>query len=214
MSAHNIFSQIDNTQSDRSVNQGVATAYKPLICDGNKHVDVIRTASLRIGASGSETAVTATGAELNKLAGVTSTAAELTILHGVTSTAAELNLLDGQIGAAVITVGAEADNVINVAIQLNDAAGVALARRGFVSAYLSDDANGDSIVATAPDTVAAGTDGVYIPLITGKRFDLVSEADGDIDINITKSGADTYYLVLVLGDKLTVSGAITFDATT
>jgi len=201
MSAHNIFSQIDDTQSDRSVNQGVATAYKPLICDANKHVDAIRTAALRIGASGSETAVTATGAELNKLA-------------GVTSTAAELNLLDGQIGAAVITVGTEAANVINVAIQLNDAAGVALARRGFVSAYLSDDANGDSIVATAPDTVAAGTDGLYMPLIDKKRFDLVSEADGDIDINITKSGADTYYLVLVLGDKLTVSGAITFDATT
>lgn len=188
MSAHNIFSQIDDPQSDRSANQGVATAYKPLICDANKHVDAIRTASLLIGASGSETAVT--------------------------STAAELNLLDGQIGAAVITVGTEAANVINVAIQLNDAAGTALARRGFVSAYLSDDANGDSIVATAPDTVAIGTDGVYIPLITGKRFDLVSEADGDIDINITKSGASTYYLVLVLGDKLTVSGAITFDATT
>jgi hypothetical protein len=123
-------------------------------------------------------------------------------------------VLAGGIASATITVGAEAANVINVAIQLKDAAAADLARRGFVQAYLSDDANGDSIVATAPDTVAIGTDGLYIPLISAKRFDLVSEADGNIDINITKSGADTFYLVLIIGDKLTVSGAITFDATT
>ena len=43
----------------------------------------------------SNTAITATPAELNILDGVTSTAAELNILDGVTSTAAELNILDG-----------------------------------------------------------------------------------------------------------------------
>ena len=198
---HNIGALIEGAQAGAFATAGTATASKPLVLDANKHVDAIRTAALHIGATGAETLMTATGAELN-------------ILHGVTSTAAELNLNDGKIASATITVGAEAANVINVAIQLKDAAAADLARRGFVQAYLSDDANGDSIVATAPDTVAIGTDGLYIPLISAKRFDLVSEADGDIDINITKSGADTFYLVLIIGDKLTVSGAITFDATT
>ena len=46
-------------------------------------------------AADSNTAITATPAELNILDGVTSTAAELNILDGVTSTTAELNLLDG-----------------------------------------------------------------------------------------------------------------------
>ena len=41
------------------------------------------------------TVVTATGAELNILAGVTATTAELNILDGVTATTAELNILDG-----------------------------------------------------------------------------------------------------------------------
>ena len=40
---------------------------------------------------------------------------------------------------------------------------------------------------------------------------VVSEADGDIDVNLIEAGAGTWYLVLVLpGGTLTVSGAITF----
>jgi hypothetical protein len=112
---------------------------------------------------------------------------------------------------ASITVGAEAGNVINVAVQLQDMNGNALANRASVLAYLSDDANGDSVAGTAPDTVAIGTDGLAIPLVAGKCFLLTSEADGDIDINVTEDGADTWYLVLVLPHgPLVVSDAITF----
>ena len=113
----------------------------------------------------------------------------------------------------VFTIGAEAANVINVGIQLKD--GVSeVGERLCVKAYLSDDANGDSVADTAPTTVAIGTDGVLIPLVTGKCFLLTSEVDGDIDINITlSSGADTWYLVVVLPDgRLVVSDAITFAA--
>ena len=185
---HNLVTLIEGAHSGAYATAGTATASKPLILDANKHVDAERTAALYIGATGAETQMTAT--------------------------AAELNLNDGKIASATITVGTEAANVINVGIQLKDAAGTDLARRGFIQAYLSDDANGDSIVATAPDAVAIGTDGLYMPLIDKKRFDLVSEADGDIDLNITKAGADTYYLILIIDDKLTASAAITFDATT
>lgn len=114
-------------------------------------------------------------------------------------------------GTPAFVIGAEAGDVINVGIQLKDAAGADLAVRGSVFAYLSDDANGDSLAGTAPDTVAIGTDGLAIPLVAGKAFQLVSEADGDIDIDITEDGADTWYLILVMPDgRRVASGAITF----
>lgn len=101
------------------------------------------------------------------------------------------------------TVGAEDANVINVALQLNTA--------GSVFAYISDNADGSTVAGTAPDTVAIGTDGLAIPLVAGKAFQLVSESDGDIDINITEDGADTWYLVVVLSTgEIRVSPAITF----
>lgn len=50
------------------VTAGTATASKALIVDANKAVDVLRTASLRIGTSGSETTVARTGTEINLLA--------------------------------------------------------------------------------------------------------------------------------------------------
>lgn len=114
---------------------------------------------------------------------------------------------------ATITVSAEDDDVVNVAIQLKDSGGANLAVRGSVFAYLSDDANGDSLAGTPPDTVAIGTDGVVAPMIAGKYFALMSEADGSIDLNITEDGTDTWYLIVVLpSGKHVVSAAITTAA--
>jgi len=129
-----------------------------------------------------------------------------------TDVTASLGATAGKAADASFVVGSEAGNVINVAIQLKDADGEDLAARANVYAYLSDDANGDSIAGTAPDGgVAIGTDGIADPITAGKSFRLGSEADGDIDLNITESGADTWYLVVVLPDgSLKVSGAITF----
>lgn len=115
---------------------------------------------------------------------------------------------------AVITVGAEntGAGTINVAIQLKN--GGDLVRRGSVFAYLSDDENGDSLAATAPSGGwAIGTDGLLIPVVTNKAAQLVSEADGKIDITITEAGAATWYLIIVLpGGRLVPSGEITFAA--
>lgn len=116
---------------------------------------------------------------------------------------------------ATITVGTEADNAINVAIQLKDAGGADLAVPGYVTAFLSDDSGGVAISGTAPATsVAIGTDGAIIKELTTKlAWILQSEADGDIDLTITETGADTWYLVVVLPDgSQVVSGAITFAA--
>ena len=130
----------------------------------------------------------------------------------LTVTAAELNALDAAPLDIDFVIGSEAGNVINVGLQLNDAGGNALATRASLFAYLSDDANGDSVAGTAPDGGwAIGTDGVLIPVVAGKAAMLVSEADGDIDINITESSVDTWYLIVVLPNgKLVASAAITF----
>lgn len=115
---------------------------------------------------------------------------------------------------ATFTIGAEAANVINVAIQLkSDKAQANMAARRALFAYFSDDANGDSIVATAPSgTVVIGTNGVLYDVGAAKKvFQLVSEAAGTIDINITEVGIKTLYLVLVMPNgRLVPSGAITF----
>jgi hypothetical protein len=171
---------------------GTAVASKAAVLGANKNLDtlVIADGGLKLG-SGAGTAVS--------------------------STANELNTVDGApLGTTTLfTIGAEAGDVINVAVQLKDANGADLAVRGSVEAYLSDDANGDSIVGTAPDGGwAIGTDGVLIPIVAGKYARLVSESDGDIDINITHAGgAKTVYLILILPNgKLVASGAITFAA--
>lgn len=130
----------------------------------------------------------------------------------ITATPADLNVWDNALAGADITVGTEAGNVINVAIQLEDAAGAAIATRASVYAYLSDDANGDSLIATVTSgAVAIGTDGLANVIEAKKQFRLTSESDGDIDINITESGGKTLYLVLVMPNgSLVVSPAITF----
>lgn len=115
---------------------------------------------------------------------------------------------------ASFTIGAEASNAITVNVQLKqDKAGTDVDARKTVFAYLSDDANGDSIVATAPDGGwAIGTDGLLIPVVASKAAFLTSESDGDIDVVITHAaGAKTLYLVLVMPNgRLVPSGAITF----
>ena len=114
---------------------------------------------------------------------------------------------------AKITVGAEAADVINVAIQLLDwDNGNEVDERVCVPFYMSDDANGDSIAATAADSgIAIGTDGVAIEWTASLAGVLVSESDGDIDIDVSESGVDTWYLILVMPDgRLVPSGAITF----
>lgn len=132
----------------------------------------------------------------------------------LTVSVAELDVFNGAPMDATITVGVEGTNTINVAIQLKNADGDDLAVRGNVKAYLSDDANGDSIVATAPSGGGAiGTDGLAIPLVTNKAWMLTSESDGDIDITFTETGTKTMYLILVFPNgKLKASGAITFAA--
>lgn len=62
------------------------------------------------------------------------------------------------------TIGVEADNVINVAIQLFDREnGNELSERAGVTGYLASDATGDTFLVAGPDGgVAIGTDGMMV----------------------------------------------------
>lgn len=166
--------------------------------------------------SGGELNVETGGVQNVKSGGV------VTVASGGVVTLESGSILDVQSGAKVgaitgvtFVIGAEAADIINVGLQLTDAAGVDLAVIGNVFAFLSDSSTGDSIAATAPATsVAIGTDGAIVVEHTAKlAWTLQSETDGDIDIDITETGTDTWYLVVVLPDGTqVVSTAITFAA--
>lgn len=109
-------------------------------------------------------------------------------------------------------IGTEAANVINVAAQLKDGL-QALGQRVHLSYYLSDDANGDGVAGTAPDTsVTIGTDGNIISEITDDKHGvLVTNATGQFDLDIEETGVDTWYLIVCLPDgSIVASTAITF----
>lgn len=187
---------------NHTITAGVASASKVALLGAYKNLDMLAIADggLALGTNAG-TAITATAAELNKLAGSTVSAAELELNHV-------------QVANAVYTIGADAGTTITINIQLNNAAGTPMAIRNTLFAYLSDDANGDSIVATAPSGGwAAGTDGLVIPVIAGKAAFLTSEADGDIDIVITESGTKNLYMIIVLPNgKIVPSTVIAFAA--
>jgi len=111
---------------------------------------------------------------------------------------------------ALFTVGAESSNVINVAIQLVDRDNrTEVDERVGLAYYWSDDANGDTPSSTPPTTTAIGTDGGITN--SGAVGNVISETDGDLDLDVTEAGTGTWYLNLILPDgKVMTSGAVTF----
>lgn len=129
----------------------------------------------------------------------------------------QIQLLEAAVAGAIggVTFGtltAESGNARTQSLQLTDATGADLAKRGMVQVYLSNDANGDTIATAGnPAGLAAGTDGLYQQLTQHLAGFFTSEADGDIDVTITNTGSGSVYLVVVLPNgALKVSGAIAF----
>lgn len=118
-----------------------------------------------------------------------------------------------QFDMASFTIGVEAADTINVAVQLKDARGNNVGRRVHGRAYLSDASSGAGITGTATTSaLAVGTNGNLLDIpVTGKSFDFVTDASGRIDIDIIQTAALTYHLVILAPDgKIIVSDAITF----
>jgi len=112
-----------------------------------------------------------------------------------------------------MVVGAEAADVINVACQFEDAYGNPLTQVGALPFYLADDAAGTTPSTSAPaGGIAIGTDGALIENVANLSGLAISEADGDIDIDLTNATTTpTFYLCFVLPTGLlAISDAITF----
>jgi hypothetical protein len=108
------------------------------------------------------------------------------------------------------TIGVKAANIINVAVQLKDARGNNVSGVCAVKAYLSDSADGHTITATVPTSnLAVHTNGVIVgSLTTNKVVELITDASGRFDLDITQTASPvTYYLVVVLPDGSTVISA-------
>jgi hypothetical protein len=111
-----------------------------------------------------------------------------------------------------IVVGAEAADVINVALQVEDAEGNALAEQKSFLAWLSDTAVA-ALTGTAPSAgTAIGTDGIIIVEHTAETlFELLTDSAGVLDLDIGEAGIDTWFLNIRLADGSIVSSAtITF----
>ena len=116
---------------------------------------------------------------------------------------------DGAFSTVEFTIGAEAANSINVAGQLKDT-NVNFEGRAVLDVYLSTDAEGDNLAATAPDgDVAIGTNGVILAeLVTDKYFKIITNADGQFDLDIGESGALSLYLIVALPSGQIVASTI------
>jgi hypothetical protein len=111
------------------------------------------------------------------------------------------------------SVGAETANVIRVTARLSRAG---RRTRAALWMYLSDDAEGDGLIATAPDGgVAAGTKGAILAEPVADKVLLVQfDRNGEAELAITHAaGAKTLYVVGIMPNgALQVSGAVTFAA--
>src|SRR5688572_2997836 len=104
-----------------------------------------------------------------------------------------IKVVSNDLSSVDIVIGAQDDDTINVAIQLQDANGAALAEGITIVAFLSDVEAGLDPTTTAPDgNVAIGTEGGCIHLVTDKVFLLNTNTAGLVDLDIVESGADTW----------------------
>ncbi len=114
----------------------------------------------------------------------------------------------------IFTIGAEAAEVINIALQLKGEKageqGVNIGERVGLLAYWSDDANGDSLAAAHSAGTGIGTAGTLIEQIVDRYFTLVTNVNGAINVDATHVGAKTAHLAIILpSGQLKVSGAVT-----
>jgi hypothetical protein len=133
----------------------------------------------------------------------------------VSATAAEINEVAGIAVTAVYTISAEDTDVITVNVQLSDGNGDDEVESTTVWGFLSGDSGGDGIVGTAPTGgIAGGTDGTIVAEpVDNKMFLTESEADGDMDFVIEDNGDNSFYMVLIMPNgRRIVSGEIDFNA--
>lgn len=118
---------------------------------------------------------------------VTSTATELNLLDGVTATTAELNMLDDSANTVTIAYAASATtDGIEATFTVTDAAGTAIDAIHTLEVYISDDADGSGLTATAASGALTAAAGTILTAHTAKKH---------VTCNTNASGVLTLLLV-------------------
>lgn len=197
---HNFNIVAHGTKVTLSGTEGTATANRAVILDANSAIDAVNTATLSIGTSGSETAITATGAELN-------------ILDGVTATAAELNTLDGVWDSITLTSETGASGSVAVQVVFKDAAGTTMTAPVAGTFYISEVATG--LTRDPADTgIAVLTNGVIqtTDAAVENGWNYVTTAAGLLGFTIT-AVTDSYWAVFTKPNGLMeIVGPLIVDA--
>lgn len=125
------------------------------------------------------------------------------------------NPYKGGVGSVRFTVGAEgaaAVNQIKVTVKATAANGRTLQKRVAARVYLTESLTTLAVSGNAPSgTVAVAAKGTIVATITSKLvFDVVFDANGEFDLNITHNTTRDYYLVVVVDSQAFVSGVINF----
>jgi hypothetical protein len=103
----------------------------------------------------------------------------------------------------------------NVAMQFQDLAGNDIDHPVAVICYLSSDAAGQTLSGDDVTEVAIGTDGTLLAELTVNQIGLfVSEADGDLDVEVTVGDTDTAYFNVIMpnGEVKTCATALYYTS--
>lgn len=88
---------------------GTQVASKAVVADANVNIGAVKVTALHIGATGAETQVTATGAELNVLDNMTATTAELNF---AADASAQTETIDSGVAVSVLLKTTNIDNTV------------------------------------------------------------------------------------------------------
>lgn len=112
------------------------------------------------------------------------------------------------------TIAAKATNTIKVTLQLKDARGQVLSRIAHLRMWLSDNADGSTLTATATTSaLAVAAKGLLLFVdVTGKMASFVTDATGALDINLIQTDTTkSYYLCVQMPDgSVSISPVIAF----
>ncbi len=116
--------------------------------------------------------------------------------------------LAAEIQIIALTFAAETSDHIDVTVQLRDAQNNALARNALIEVWLSDSALGWE-TATAADSLTVMTGTAADVPSAAKRIRVITDSSGTAVIRVAKTGAQSWYFVAALGNKL-LATQITF----
>lgn len=162
---------------------GTSKASAFLRLDANKHTDVLGlpVSGLKIGPTGSETVVSATGSELN----------------------ANTDAIASMATSATPASGSNA-----VQLTFKNAAGVAVGSVRRVEMYMS---NSSGVPDIAASSVAVLTNGTLDPIVTAKVWKANTTAAGLFGVTVTRNAGSVYVSAVLPNGQIVTSSVLTVN---